>query len=214
MANIIWTPPDGWVEESGAHVSFKAPCDCSAAGNLVIGSNSYSIVDAIGGTLIGASGVFVSGAVLDFILDCENSKAYLQNSALAGFKQGTWTPTAQNGGAFSEVGGNWYKIGKLVFIQGYFAVSASFTANASVAIGGLPFKAALDAILPSAIGNLQAYTASNKSEYMDGYAGWYVGANSTWAEVKCFKYGRIWGQNWNTLGTGWQTFAGVYMTND
>lgn len=104
MANIIWTPPDGWVEENGAHVSFKAPCDCSAAGNLVIGSNSYSIVDAIGGTLTGASGVFVSGAVLDFILDCENSKAYLQNSAFAAnIDCGTVNIAAPSGGGTSTV---------------------------------------------------------------------------------------------------------------
>ena len=81
MANIIWTPPSGWIEETGAHVSFKAPCDCSAAGNLVIGSHSYSIVDALGKVITGTGGTFASGAVLDFILDCENSKAYLQNAA-------------------------------------------------------------------------------------------------------------------------------------
>lgn len=104
MANIIWTPPDGWVEESGAHVSFKAPCDCSAAGNLVIGSNSYSIVDAIGGTLTGASGVFVSGAVLNFILDCENSKAYLQNSAFAAnIDSGKATIAAPSGGGTASL---------------------------------------------------------------------------------------------------------------
>ena len=81
MANIIWTPPSGWVEETGAHVSFKAPCDCKVAGSLVIGSNSYSIVDALGNVITGTGGAFASGAVLDFILDCENSKAYLQNAA-------------------------------------------------------------------------------------------------------------------------------------
>ena len=104
MANIIWTPPDGWVEESGAHVSFKAPCDCSAAGNLVIGSNSYSIVDAIGGKLTGSSGVFVSGAVLDFILDCENLKAYLQNPATSEITtSGSVTITPPSGGGTTYV---------------------------------------------------------------------------------------------------------------
>lgn len=83
MANIIWTPHSGWVEETGAHVSFKAPCDCAVAGSLVIGSNSYSIVDALGKVITGTGGAFASGAVLDFILDCENSKAYLQNAATA-----------------------------------------------------------------------------------------------------------------------------------
>lgn len=81
MANIIWTPPEGWEEKSGVHVSFKSPCDCSAAGNLIIGNNAYSIVDACGNVLTGKGGAFVSGAVLDAILDCENLKAYLQNPA-------------------------------------------------------------------------------------------------------------------------------------
>ena len=79
--NIIWTPPEGWEEKSGAHVSFKSPCDCSSAGNLRIGSNVYSIVDACANVLTGKGGAFVSGAVLDLVLDCENLKAYLQNSA-------------------------------------------------------------------------------------------------------------------------------------
>lgn len=96
MANIIWTPPEGWEEKSGAHVSFKSPCDCSSAGNLIIGNNAYSIVDACGNVLTGKGGAFVSGAILDVILDCENLKAYLQNSAPADYvvEQGTsgkWT---------------------------------------------------------------------------------------------------------------------------
>lgn len=99
MSNIVFTPIDGWVEENGAHVSFKSPCDCSVAGNLVIGENSYSIVDACGNVLTGKSGAFVSGVVLDFILDKDNLKAYLQNAAST---QGDFvTAGANNGGAIS-----------------------------------------------------------------------------------------------------------------
>ena len=81
MANIVWTAPDGWVEETGAHVSFKAPCDCINAGNLVIGNNTYAIVDAMNDTATGKGTAFVSGAIVEVILDCQTNKAYIQNSA-------------------------------------------------------------------------------------------------------------------------------------
>lgn len=79
MANITWTPPSGWAEETGAHVNFKAPCDSAAAGNLMIGSSSYTIVDACG--FPSAGGSFAAGAIVDLILDCEAKKAYIQNAA-------------------------------------------------------------------------------------------------------------------------------------
>ena len=82
--NIVWAPPDGWAEETGAHVSFKSPFDSVFSGKLQIGSNEYAIVDACGETANGKSGAFVSGAVVDLILDCESKKAYLQNSAVGG----------------------------------------------------------------------------------------------------------------------------------
>ena len=82
--NIVWAPPDGWAEETGAHVSFKSPFDSIFSGKLQIGSNEYAIVDACGETANGKSGAFVSGAVVDLILDCESKKAYLQNSAVGG----------------------------------------------------------------------------------------------------------------------------------
>lgn len=102
--NIIWTPPDSnWEEKNGAHVSFTAPCDSSFTGRLKISSsnNTYSIVDACGNTINGKSGIFASGAVLDFILDCSNLKAYLQNQAnnvdLSGYAKASAIPVIQCG---------------------------------------------------------------------------------------------------------------------
>lgn len=100
--NIIWTPPEGWQEKNGTHVSFTAPCDSSFTGKLKIsGGNLYSIVDACGNTLNGKSGIFASGAVLDFILDCSNLKAYLQNQAnnvdLSGYAKASAIPVIQCG---------------------------------------------------------------------------------------------------------------------
>lgn len=79
--NIVWTPPDKWQEKTGAHVSFKSPLDSTFDGKLQIGSNEYTIVDACENTANGKSGAFVTDAIIDLILDCENKKAYLQNSA-------------------------------------------------------------------------------------------------------------------------------------
>ena len=77
---IVWTPPPGWVEETGASIRFTAPCDCSQADSLVIGSNTYSFVDAVGNAINKRTGSFAQGAVLEVLLDCENKRAYLNTS--------------------------------------------------------------------------------------------------------------------------------------
>ena len=102
MADIVWTPPDGWVEQTGAHVTFSAPCDCTNAGNLVIGSNTYSIVDALGLASTGIGGSFASGAIVDVILNCETNKAYIQNSAQADYvvEQGEHNPSTEISGRY------------------------------------------------------------------------------------------------------------------
>lgn len=127
---MVFSPPDGWREESGAHVSFKSPSDSKSAEALRIGSNVYSIIDAYGNSLVGKNGTFISGAILDFILDCENKKAYLQNSAAADYivEQGTsngWTYRKWNSGiaecwrdlsvstACSTAVGSWYRTAAL-----------------------------------------------------------------------------------------------------
>lgn len=85
MATITWTPPDTWEERTGAHVTFTAPCDCADATALVIGENSYSIVDATQAVVTGtANNVFATGAIVELILDCENMMAYIINGAGGG----------------------------------------------------------------------------------------------------------------------------------
>lgn len=81
MASIQWTPPAGWVEETGAHVLMLAPCDCTATSTLVIGANAYTIVDGMGASFSTRGGVFATGALLEFVLDVDAKKAYLLSQA-------------------------------------------------------------------------------------------------------------------------------------
>ena len=74
---IIWTPPPGWIEETGASIRFKAPCSCADADSIVIGNNTYSFVDAAGNAINTRPGSFASGAVVEALLDTSGKKAYL-----------------------------------------------------------------------------------------------------------------------------------------
>lgn len=84
MATINWTPPGNWAEKTGAHVSFTAPCDCMSTTGLVIGENTYEIVDANLATVTGVGGVYTAGAIVELVLDCENMRAYILNGAAGG----------------------------------------------------------------------------------------------------------------------------------
>lgn len=139
----------------------------------------------------------------------------LTASTYKGGQSGTWTPTSTEPTMpFSAADGAYYKIGRLVFIKGYIQISASSSSTGAVALTNLPFTAAQEAVVPIGHGNLVSYTTSSKNETMDGYAGWFVNSSSKTAFIKCFKYGRVWGQNWNTLGTGDLMFAGCYLTDE
>lgn len=74
---IIWTPPPGWIEETGASIRFKTPCSCADADSIVIGNNTYSFVDAAGNAINTRPGSFASGAVVEALLDTSGKKAYL-----------------------------------------------------------------------------------------------------------------------------------------
>lgn len=136
-------------------------------------------------------------------------------STYKGGQSGTWTPkSTESTMPFSASDGVYYKIGRLVFIKGYIQITASSSSTGAVAMTNLPFTAAQEAVIPIGYGNLQVYTSSSKSEYMDSYSGWFISSGSKGAFIKCFKYGRVWGQNWNTIGTGDLAFAGCYLTDE
>lgn len=74
-----------------------------------------------------------------------NNASALTNSTLNDYETGTWTPTALSGltvvGTFSS-GGNYTKIGRMVYLSGYVSGSVSVSAAAAATfVGGLPFGA-------------------------------------------------------------------------
>lgn len=65
---------------NGKHISFKAPCDSISTTGLTINNVTYTMVDAVGSSVIGVSGLWAKNAMLSAILDVTNKKAYIQNA--------------------------------------------------------------------------------------------------------------------------------------
>lgn len=72
-------PPESVV--TGKQVTFKAPCDCTniSVGGITVNGDSYILVDSNGNTVTSYSS-FSEGSIVSVILDCENKKAFIQNS--------------------------------------------------------------------------------------------------------------------------------------
>lgn len=72
----------------GERLTFKAPCDCSSVDGIIVYCPNaegveYTVCDAMGECVTGVGGTWCSGALVSVVLDCENKKAYIQNSATA-----------------------------------------------------------------------------------------------------------------------------------
>lgn len=63
----------------GMPVTFVAPCDCTEAEGIKVGSMNYAFKDAHGNSLAGVGNVFSQGALVKVILDVTNGGAYIQN---------------------------------------------------------------------------------------------------------------------------------------
>lgn len=69
--------------DTGTLVKFDAPCACSAVTNgIVIDGITYSAVDALGNVVTGKTGAWDAGAQVAVLIDKDERKAYVQNSAL------------------------------------------------------------------------------------------------------------------------------------
>lgn len=93
---------------TGTLLKFKAPCDCTAVTKgLVIDGKTYSVVDALGEVITGASGTWASGSQVSVLIDKENLRAFVQNGAKASGILGVENSTLVQfvGNIFKTLGG-------------------------------------------------------------------------------------------------------------
>lgn len=64
----------------GMPITFKAPCDCTAAEGLTVNSTNFIFKDAHGNALTGIGNLFGKDALVKVILDKTNGFAYIQNA--------------------------------------------------------------------------------------------------------------------------------------
>ncbi len=64
----------------GAPITFRAPCDCTAAEGLSVNSQNFVFKDAHNVNLKNTGNLFLKDAFVRVILDVTNSVAYLQNA--------------------------------------------------------------------------------------------------------------------------------------
>lgn len=74
---------------TGKIVTFKAPCDCTESTGLVIGEDTYDVVDALGNCITGSYLAWRSGALVSVALDVEDKTATLQSSLVTGGSGGS-----------------------------------------------------------------------------------------------------------------------------
>lgn len=83
--------------ETGLTITFKAPCDCDEAGNIIIQNKTFNMVDAAGVAIASNFKAFTSGALVTIVLSVEDLKAYIQNGAASQVENGgTGATTAEN----------------------------------------------------------------------------------------------------------------------
>lgn len=76
------------VVETGLTITFKAPCHCTKAGNIVIQDTPFSMVNAIGIPVASNFEAFKAEALVTIILNLEDKKAYIQNADASQIENG------------------------------------------------------------------------------------------------------------------------------
>lgn len=85
MSRLQITLPGAGVLSDGKQVSFRAPCQCADITCLHINGVDYAIVDNIGNSLAGTTGVWVADTIVSVIIDETNKKAVLQGGVSANY---------------------------------------------------------------------------------------------------------------------------------
>ena len=98
-------------------------------GGLTIPTGTGTVATLAGGTytgdiVLGSNSLFIGGTG--------------SANELSDYEEGTWTPTVVTGTNTTN-GGNYVKIGRLVFIQGDIASVSDTSSTNNVTVGGLPF---------------------------------------------------------------------------
>lgn len=128
------------------------------------------------------------------------------------FEQGTWKPTADNNIVISSYGDcTYYKIGKMVYIQGYMYARAASASGGQNIIGGLPFT-------PSGVKQHIGITYSNA---MMAGTNWgkmdlETRLNEPKLQLVYWANGRSWDGDCCLSATtnGYFYFSGWYLTNE
>ena len=63
----------------GKQLTFVAPCDCTGVTGLIIGEDTYALVDATGASIENCN-QFTSGVMVSVIVSVTEKRAYIQNS--------------------------------------------------------------------------------------------------------------------------------------
>lgn len=79
MSTLTVTLPEGASIVDGKQLTFVAPCDCTGVTGLIIGEDTYALVDATGASIEDCN-QFVSGAMVSVIISVAKKRAYIQNS--------------------------------------------------------------------------------------------------------------------------------------
>ena len=218
MGTINWTPPPGWEEQTGAHISFKAPCNCSAAGAIKIGDNTYTFMDTAGSPVNNLGYAFISGAMVEAVLDCDQSRAYIISQGGSAYAwnydtlpitSGTWTPvfastaTAPTG-TLKYRYAKFYRIGNMCFITFHMKETITSAGTGYARISGLPYTSAssLDGqglAIRECSGGITCDTSDTVA---------FIPDNSTYINIQ-HKFGQT-SSKWST-GDTWIGFTGCYL---
>lgn len=95
----------------GQHVTFKAPCDCTAITGIRTyypdgeekRSIGFTMKDAHGNNLVGIGNLFMTGAYVHMILDTTEGVAYLQNADTNGYLEDKNIDVAHGGTGLKSI---------------------------------------------------------------------------------------------------------------
>lgn len=94
MSAIKVTLPDSAMLVDGLRVTFRAPCNCSSITGITIGSDTYTLVDAMQINRASTINVWAKDSLITVLIDVTYKRAYVLNAASSAYvKSHTHTAT-------------------------------------------------------------------------------------------------------------------------